>query len=658
MKPPTQRRQRPGRPARRPRPAPGAAKKFRGAAAFLLTALLTASAAPGAAGPSAGEASAKRAVLRVEAEYIAYSFDRHAFIARNASFDLPPYRVSCGTLRADLSARAFLALGGVVLTREGESLRADALSFDPAASGALLLDYGDSLEARSLTLGAGADAAAAAPPPPAKLRAAEAVSLAAVRGSLLYAVCRSLDITPAYDAFGRDVVLYVEGLESVGFRSLKLSAAEAALSRRPGLSLNSLWFSRDRGIRGRASYSVLDPGRADSLTRLEYEEHSVIKDFPGPARQADLTTDSSWTLRPDLGLGFRGNANTSGLLDARLWLDKSWAQKKLSTRWDLTLSRPVGQPVETWLGLKAAYDAGGAGRLAAAGRLGSAGQAVGDFSYAARLGGNLDFQASSLYTRVRRGADGARSSILDGRLRLSYTSRLFNLASDYHLNADLAEGRTLRSPQLRMESGPLPFYGGLLQAGLSNVFIHNTLGGKGSSSSSYSNNTAFRLSAAPVPLARGLLLDFSLALEQFLEKEGRNFTSGGAVVNLKRRWPAGVTLEGFYSLQSRRRTRGGLLEGTTSQDLSGVLRLQPSEGLNAWVAASYDPKNGRFKQSFADLTLAVIRGWRFHSLLQYDFVLNKLSNVDLYLIRDAGRFELRLMWRSLSRQFLVELLPK
>lgn len=655
---PTQRRQRPARPARRPRPAPGAAKKFRGAAAFLLAALLTASAAPGAAGPSAGEAKSNKALLRVEAAYIAYSFDRHSFFARDASFDLPPYRVSCATLKADLAARAFLALGGVVLTREGESLRADALSFDPEASGALLLNYGDSVEASSLTLGAGADAAAAPPPPQAKLRAAEAVSLAAVRGSLLYAVCRSLELDRSFDAFGRDVVLHVEGLESVGFRSLKLSAAEAALSRRPGLSLNSLWFSRDRGISGRASYSVLDAGRVDSLTRLDYEEHTVVKDFPGPARQADLTTDTAWTLRPDLGLGFRGNANTSGLLDARLWLDKRWEGRKLATLWDLTLSRPVGRPVEAWAGLKAALDAGGAGRLDAGGRLGTAGQAAADLSYEARLGKSLGFQAHSVYTRVRRGPGESLSRIFDGRLRLAYTSRLFNLASDYHLNADLAEGRTLRSPQLRMESGPLPFYGGLLQAGLSNVFIHNTLGGNGSSSSSYSNNTAFRLSAAPVPLARGLLLDFSLALEQFLEKEGRNFTSGGAVVNLKRRWPAGVTLEGFYSLQSRRRTRGGLLEGTTSRDLSGVLRLQPSEGLNAWVAASYDPKNGRFKQSFADLTLGVIRGWRFHSLLQYDFTRNRLSNVDLYLIRDAGRFELRLMWRSLSRQFLVELLPK
>ncbi len=296
--------------------------------------------------------------------------------------------------------------------------------------------------------------------------------------------------------------------------------------------------------------------------------------------------------------------------------------------------------------------------LTAGGRLGTGGQAVGDLAYAARFGPSLELQASSSYSQVRRGPAGARSRIFDGRLRLAYASRLFNLASDYHLNADLAEGRSLRSPQLRMELLPLPLYGGLLQAGLSNVFIHNTLGRDGRSLQSYSNNTQLRLSALPVSLSSGLLLDFSLALEQFLEKEKRNFTSGGAVVNLKRRWASGLALEGFYSIQSRRRTRGGLLEGTTSRDLSGVLRFAPDGGFDAWVSASYDPKNGRFKQSFADIELGIVRGWRFHSLLQYDFTLRKLSNVDLYLIRDAGRFELRLMWRSLSRQIVVELLPK
>ncbi|MBN2199869.1 MAG: hypothetical protein JW747_08495, partial [Candidatus Aminicenantes bacterium] len=534
-----------------------AARPFlRAGAAFLISASFASFSLAGPAAASRTESQSP--LLRVEADAIAYSFDQNRFIAQNASFALPPYRVSCRTLKADLSARAFLAIGGVVLSREGETLRADALSFDPVTGGGLLFIYGKTVESRAL-------GGAERPAPAAEMfRAAEAVSQAAVRASLLYAVCRSLDITPSFDAVGRDVVLFVEGLESLGFRSLKLSVAEAAFERRPGLALNSLWFNRDRGLQVRASYSALDPGRLDSLTRIEYEEHSFIKEFAGPPRQADLKTETSWTLRPGLGLGFQGNANTSGLASARLWLDKSRADKKVTTLWDLTVNRPLGRPAEAWLGLKSALNAGRAGRLTLAGRVGTGDQAAGELDYAVRLGEAVDFRASSSYTQVSRGPGGVRSKIFDGRLRLAYASRIFNLASDYHLNADLAEGRSLRSPRLRLESAPLPFYGGLLRAELTNAFLHSILDRDGRSESNYSNNTRLRLSAAPVPLTPALLLDFSLALEQFLEKEGRNFTSGGAVVNLKRRWARGVTLEGFYSLQSRRRTRGGWLEGTTS----------------------------------------------------------------------------------------------
>ena len=118
-----------------------------------------------------------------------------------------------------------------------------------------------------------------------------------------------------------------------------------------------------------------------------------------------------------------------------------------------------------------------------------------------------------------------------------------------------------------------------------------------------------------------------------------------------------MTLEGYYSYQSRRRTKGWLIEGTSSQDLTAVLRFNPSLHTNGWISFSYDPKSGRWRQSFADIAIGLIKNWRFHTLVNYDFLLKKLNNIDLYLIRDAGRFQIRFVWRSISRQILIELVP-
>lgn len=600
--------------------------------------------------PAASAAEDKKPLLRVEAGYIAFSYDHNQFWAYQAAFELPPYKVTCRMLAADLSSRAFLASGRVTLEREGETLVADAFAFDPATGAGRLWSYGETIA--SLTVGP-----AEGLPSEEAVRAAENVSPARIQQSLLYAVCRAVDISPGYEAFGREVTLFVEGLESVGFQTLKLGLA-APGERRNGPALNKLWYNGTHGLFGRASYSLLKPDRVDSFTQLDYEEHSIIKDYAGLPRQADLLTRNAWTLNPEISLGLTGNFNTSGLMTTQLWLNKDWAGKRVSTLWDLTYNRPVNRPSETWLGLKASVEGGRAGRLSLIGRYEFGNQITSNLAYNALFWNRLNVILTSAYSKLKLGRPGAATKIFEGGLSLSYSSRLFNLAADYHLNADLAERQSLSQPQLRLGLNPIPLYAGLLKAGLTNVFIYSDIGRQGRQMASYNNNTVLSLSALPLPLGPGLLLDFSLALEQFLEKEKRNFTSAGLILNLKQELAGGLRLEGFYSLQSRRRTKGGLLEGTTNQDLSSVLRFDPNGNISGWLSMSYDPKSGRLKQSFADLRLGLVKGWFLHSLLSYDFLFNKLQNIDLYLIREAGRFELRFIWRSLSKQVMVELVPR
>jgi hypothetical protein len=210
---------------------------------------------------------------------------------------------------------------------------------------------------------------------------------------------------------------------------------------------------------------------------------------------------------------------------------------------------------------------------------------------------------------------------------------------------------------MRLGLNQFSFYSGLLTATIYNIFIHNTLRGDRFNAQSYSNNTAFNLSTRPLSLRPNFQFDLSLAVEQFLEKEGRNFTSGGIILNARQQFGSGISLEEFYSLQSRRKTKDWLIEGTTSQDLSAVLKVNPWPNLRGWLSLCYDPKNGEWRQSFADMSIGIIRNWKIQSLLNYDFFLKRVNNIEFYLIREAGRFELRFIWRSISKQFLVELIP-
>jgi hypothetical protein len=190
------------------------------------------------------------------------------------------------------------------------------------------------------------------------------------------------------------------------------------------------------------------------------------------------------------------------------------------------------------------------------------------------------------------------------------------------------------------------------------MLIYNNLTTSDIRQNSFSDNLFINISTQPISIQKSLSLDFNLGLEQFIEKEGRNFTSGGLIIHADKNIAEGISLLGFYSFQSRRKTKSWLIEGTTSQDLSVIFKVNPSEKLNSWISFSFDPKNSQWRQSFADLSFELIKNWKLHTLLNYDFIFKKINNIDLYLIREAGRFQLRFIWRSLSKQILLELVPR
>jgi len=600
----------------------------------------------GASSLSAGSETEER-LLRLEGEFLAYSYDFNQIFGRAVLFDWEGYRVSCIRLKIDIPSRKFYAYGRVRLVRDGEEIVGDELVFDPAQGIGTLVAYGEKIEQQPV-------GRPGAEPSPLPMPAMEDLTLSRIQSSLLHCTCREIEITESYEVVGFRVTFYVEGLPSLSFTRFKLS--DGIQPDQNGLSLDKVWYTKSQGLIGNASYRYREEDLIDSTTSLHYEERSLLKDFRGAARQLNLMHATSLIFNPTTTLGFNGNYNSSRLWNANFWVNKKWSEV-VSTNFDFALNKPVNFPGEAWFGGQAMVNGGRIGELSLAGRSDLQQQFVGSLAYGASVIRNLNVLLNSTYSRVQVSGSDEYSEILAGTLSLMHDSRVFNFAADYYLNYDLLGSDRLSQPQLRLGINPLTFYEGLLSFSLNNILIYNISESSGDREQTYSNNTVFSLGTQSIDFPYGFSLDFRLSAEQFVEKKGRHFTSGGLVLNLRKSLFQGVVLETFYSAQSRRRTQNWLIEGTTSQDLSLILRASPKSWLDGWISVSYDPKARRWQQSFADLSVALFRSWRFHSLLNYDFLLNKMSNVDLYLIRDAGRFQLRLVWRSLSKQFLVELVP-
>lgn len=630
--------------------------RIRLAAAFLAAVLLC----PGAGALSADTVRPdrteedERLLLRVKGEYLGYSFDLNRIIGEAVAFRFLGYDASCRTLKADIASRTFFALGDVTLLKDTDALRFDALLFEPGASAAVGFRYGQKMELLGFP---GAEALSEEDARKARDRAAalDGLTVSAIQRSLISATAGEVEITRSFEVIGRDVVMYVEGFESVGFARFKLSLGEK--QRTGGFSLDKVWFNRNQGLFANLGYLYEKENIIRSLTQARYEEHSLLKSSTGLPRQIDIQTETKWTAAERLDFGLAADYNSAGLWNARLSGERTLPDERGRVVFDLAFNQPLGRPFEAWLGIQSSLRFPKAGSLNLSGRTEMHGQRLAAVDYSLPLGQRFLFALNSRYSRLRLGLAGGRSDIFTGNFSLSYGAERVTAAAEYYLNRDLVGDQRLSQPTLRVGLRPFKLYGGLLEASVRNTFMANDLRSGPETSRTFSNNTAFNLAVQPIQIRPRLRFQISATVEQFLEKEGRNFTSGGGIFRTVWDIAPAVTLEGFYSLQSRRRTRGWLIEGTTSQDFSAMLRIDPDERLNGWVMVSYDPKSGDWKQGYADLAVGLIRNWEFQTLLYYDFYRNRIGNVDLSLVRHAGRFDLRFIWRSLSRQILIELIP-
>jgi len=591
---------------------------------------------------------AEETFLDLRGSYLAYSYDYNHIYGENVELYSDFCALTSDYFKANISLHLFIAIGNVVVAKEGKTYRGDEFIFNPTMNKGTIIRYKDKVEIEEIgdqqetTLST-------------QTNVFNSLNLTRIKKSFISFTGQHFEISKNYDVFGYEITFYIEGLESVGLKKFKMS--EGIRQKRNGPYLDKIWYNRAQGIIAQAGLLFEKENKVNSLTQIYYEEHSILKDYIGMKRQVDLMTSTTLTLGKSVRAGITGNLNSSKQWNTRFALNKNWGQIG-QTQVDFTYNKPINRDSEFWIGMESSFDGGKLGRASLAGRYEFQDQILANFGYSNLFLKKINFQLNSSFSKLRVGDSSDYSKILTSNARLSYESKIFNLATDYYLNHDLFGHQLLSQPQLQFGLNTFHFYDGLLSANLSNVFIYNTFNADEFSQKTYSNNTIFSLSSQPLYFQKSLSLNFNIALEQFLEKEGRNFTSSGIILNVRQSIAKGIALEGLYNIQSRRKSENWFIEGTTSQDLSTVLRINPIESINSWVSISYDPKNRQLRQSFADISVTFLKTWNFHSLLNYDFLLKKLNNIDLYLIRDSGRFEIRLIWRSLSKQFLIELVPK
>ncbi len=597
-------------------------------------------------------------LLEIKGDYLLYSYDFNAIYGQgNIRLQSKEWTIRAGSLEIDMAGRTALAGRGCRVEAGGKEYDADLLEIDLESLSLRFTVFKEIIQSWTLPgerrrlPGASTPAAAVGKPFVSR-------GLEALKKSLVYYLSQRIVISSIYRVYGYQTTVFIEGVQSLSFKKFNLDRGMDT-NQLQGFWIDRFWYYASQGLVANTHFLLEKPvknGTAKSFNVLDVKYDPFHNVEYGPALRLNFNSQNSFSLTRRHELALNVNFLTANLLRTEIAFRSQWTPQWRSEM-AAEYSRSADRREELWLRFRSSLQNKLLGAVALNLGYEKETQYQGDVSLRNQAVKNLQVSLQHSFSRLLFG-EGTYNRQSQSNVSLSYTHRLFQMAADYSFHRDLLQDQSQGTPRFTLNAMPFRLYNGLLQVNFSSSFLVNRLTLGGESNDQKRANLMLNLQSEPIGLGAGSLLTMALSAEQLLDQERLNqFTSLGCVFKYTRGLARFADLDFLFNFNSRRRTEAWLIQGTTSQDWSAVLRLKDNgQRVRGWASLSYDTKTGRFTNSYLDCTVSLVKNWQFQTQMNYDFMF-KNFNYELYLIRHAGRITLRASYRSLSKQILLEILP-
>ena len=593
-------------------------------------------------------------LLEIKGDYLLYSFDfNYVYGLGNITIKAKEFSITAAAVEIDMANRAARVSRDCRVLVGKENYSADMLEINLENLSLKFTTFKDSIQSWTLATQKKAATAADAPARPMVFRDFEAL-----RKSLVYFLNGRIVITDNYRLYGYQSIVFIEGIQSLAFKKFKLDKGLNEPTDN-GFGIDKIWFYPSQGVVVN-SHVLLEKavkhGLFKSVSGLDLKYDLLGNDVVGSRLNANFNSLNSLALSKKSGLNLNVSYLSDNMLSASLDFKTQWTPSfscELLADYSLTAAKKE----ELWLRLRSGLSGKVLGHVSLNLAYELDKQYVLEISWQNQMVRNFVISAQHSSSRLLYDQD-QYNRLNNSAFSLSYSNKLFNLAADYSFHKDLLLDQSQANPQIRLNVSPFRLYNGLLQVNFFSSFIINQLNNRGVRDDYSKANMGLSLQSETIQLGRGPEISFSLAGEQLLDKDPENnFTSLGTIFKCSQSLTDFADFNFLYNYQTRRKTEKWFIQGTTSQDWSAVLKLkEKANRIQGWVSLSYDTKAGRFTSGLLDCSVAIIKNWYLQTQMNYDFVFKNFS-YDLYLIRRAGRIMIRGSYRSLSKQFLLEVLP-
>ena len=585
-------------------------------------------------------------LAHITGDYLFYSFDHNYIFGKgNIRLELKEFTITGERLDMDVSLKKCRITSDIKIISQNKKISECDLSeinIDPASF--RCFTFGDEvmLSEKNITK---------------KTKNFRIIPITDLESSLLYFIGREMTVKSNLGVYGKKVTAFIEGLQSVSFKSLRLN--RGIIDNEKVFNINKLWYYNNFGILSdfslkskksikgiklrtdnniRINYDIFDKNLETSDPGIDFKSRNSVGFGDVGEVKLDLNYIRENVSQAVLGYSFPGNNNFEGNIS----IDLKKAPSRNSELWIRSFAK-INLKKSGILSLNYNYE--------------KSREYTGGINYRKNFGKKLNMFLGTTFSGSRI-SESEFNKISRSRINLNYLTKIFNLSGDYSFNSELLYKKSLSSPKLILNFIPLTFYKGLLNLNLSSTAVFNDTVIKGKRDSDFRSNTILGLSSKQIRINGSSGIEFSVRTEFLLNKdEDENFASGGFVVKGTNRLLKNTNLEIIYNYFTRRALGNWLIEGTAAADVTLLVKNKAKDEKSGfWGSLSYDIDTGKYTSSYFNFEIYLIKGWFLRTLLNYDFIFENFT-YNIYLDRKAGRYKLRLSYRSLTRQLQLELIP-
>ncbi len=580
--------------------------------------------------------------------FLSYSYDKNMLYGEKVELQLWDWIFKGERIFVDFDRNVLAIMGDVEVEREGKRVRGDELRFSILLKKFYVINYREIVEKKYFDENFNEELVSEVS---FEMREIDA---SIISNSFLYYTFSSMEILENLRIIGYEVTSHLEGIPSIPLG--KFVVKKGTINIGSGVRVGKVWYSNSQGAVMDVSAVIKRKGNDLSTTFLTYEEKSFIKDS-----EKNRVFRLRNTNRLPLGKNWEGSltANFDSLSSWNTNLTFSRITPNSSSFLSLYHFKSFSNiPSETWLKAETMLNFLKFGNINFSLGYEEKGQFLSSLSYSKKIYKSIIFSSSTSYNFIKKRGEFEGSNLFSGNFALKFTPHFFSLSSNYSLNRDLISGNTLTVPSLNFELSPIFLYFKLIQINISNSFYYNIWKETGLKRTDYTDNLVFNLSTNlnTIPLLRNL--SFNYRLEHLWRGKGEEFLTSGASFHLQKFFlKNSLNLSLIYNFHTRRRTKGWFIEGSNFESISLFLHIKPTQPFNINVSVNGDPKRG-LVNSFSNLNYSLGRSWFLEVNGNYNFLIEKLENMEAYLIKDTEKFSIRIGWRLLGKQLFVDLLPK